>query len=177
MENNLDSPHLFWLHNGSVPPVRSLNFVRDKVNQVKLQYFRDDSGHGHYGRTSGGKPKIVRFDSPNIVRHGGTSSFSEEFHIVPIAPGKSGIEALTRDSSTNSHSPASGRTRVLLRQNLPKGPIVSLSILRVLLAHHTNSSLACTDYAHTFSETVQLTTALSIPGSEIVLEKLVNMWN
>lgn len=78
VENNLDSPHLFWLHNGSVPPVRSLNFVREKVNQVQLKFFRDDSGQGHYGQTTGGKPKIVRFDAPNIVRHGGVSSFSEE---------------------------------------------------------------------------------------------------
>lgn len=104
VENNLDSPHLFWLHNGSVPPVRSLNFVRDKINQVQLKLFQDDSGRGHYGQTAGGKPKIVRYDAPNIVRHGGVSSFSEEFHIVPIAP---------------------GRTRVLLRQNLPQGPILS----------------------------------------------------
>lgn len=107
MENNLDSPHLFWLHNGSVPPVRSLNFVREKVNQVKLKFFRDDSGLGHYGQTAGGKPKIVRFDAPNIVRHGGASSFSEEFHIVPIAPGQS---------------------RVILRQHLPKGPILTTAL-------------------------------------------------
>ena len=120
VENNLDSPH----HNGSVPPVRSLNFVREKVNQIFLKSFRDNSGHGHYGQTAGGKPKIIRFDAPNIVRHGGVSSFSEEFHIVPIAP---------------------GRTRVLLRQNLPRGPI--------------------------------LNTVLSIPGSETVLQKLVQLWN
>lgn len=107
VENNLDSPHLFWLHNGSVPPVRSLNFVREKVNQVKLKFFRDDSGLGHYGQTAGGKPKIVRFDAPNIVRHGGVSSFSEEFHIVPIAPGQS---------------------RVILRQHLPKGPILTTAL-------------------------------------------------
>ena len=84
VENNLDSPHLFWLHNGSVPPVRSLNFVREKVNQVKLKFFRDDSGLGHYGQTAGGKPKIVRFDAPNIVRHGGVSSFSEGKLVVYI---------------------------------------------------------------------------------------------
>jgi phenylpropionate dioxygenase-like ring-hydroxylating dioxygenase large terminal subunit len=78
VENNLDSPHLLWLHNGSVPPVRSLNFVRDKVNQVKLKFFSDDSGHGYYGQTAGGKPKIVRFDAPNIVCHDGVMSFSEE---------------------------------------------------------------------------------------------------
>lgn len=124
VENNLDSPHLFWLHDGSVPPVRSLNFVKEKVNQMKLKFFQDDSGQGHYGHTKGGKPKIVRFDAPNIVRHGGVSSFSEEFHIVPIAP---------------------GRTRVLLRQNLPKGPI--------------------------------LTTVLSVPGLEFVLQRLVQLWN
>ena len=82
VENNLDSPHLFWLHNGSVPPVRSLNFIREKVNQVKLKFFRDDSGLGHYGQTAGGKPKIVRFDAPNIVRHGGVSSFSEGMLLV-----------------------------------------------------------------------------------------------
>ena len=55
VENNLDSPHLFWLHNGSVPPGRLLNFFRDKVNQVKLKFFRDNSGHGYYGQTAGGK--------------------------------------------------------------------------------------------------------------------------
>lgn len=119
VENNLDSPHLFWLHNGSVPPVRSLNFVRDKINQVQLKLFQDDSGRGHYGQTAGGKPKIVRYDAPNIVRHGGVSSFSEEFHIVPIAP---------------------GRTRVLLRQNLPQGPILS-TILSVPGSGHVLQKL------------------------------------
>ena len=83
VENNLDSPHLFWLHGGSVPPVRSLNLVREKVNKIHLKSFHDDSGlYGHYGQTTArGKPKIVRFDAPTIVRHGGVSSFSEEFHI------------------------------------------------------------------------------------------------
>jgi methyltransferase (TIGR00027 family) len=107
VENNLDSPHLFWLHDGSVPPVKSLNYVKEKVNQVKLAYFEDGSGSGHYGQTAGGKPKIVRFDAPNIVRHGGVSSFHEEFHIVPIAR---------------------GRTRVLLRQHLPRGPILDTAL-------------------------------------------------
>jgi len=48
--------------------------------------------------------KVVRFDAPNIVRHGGVSGFSEEFNIVPIGP---------------------RRTRVLLRQRFPKGPILT----------------------------------------------------
>ncbi|KAL7554126.1 hypothetical protein ACHAWF_017544 [Thalassiosira exigua] len=133
VENNLDSPHLFYLHNGSVPPVRSLNFVRDKIAEVTLQSFKDDSGRGHYGRTAGGKPKIVRFDAPNVVRHGGASSFSEEFHIVPIAP---------------------GRTRVLLRQNLPKGPILSTALkvpsaekLLTKLVNVWNYHIALEDYS------------------------------
>jgi hypothetical protein len=47
--------------------------------------------------------KLIRFDPPNIVRHGGVSGFEEEFHIIPIAP---------------------HRTRVLLRQHIPKGPVL-----------------------------------------------------
>lgn len=38
------------------------------------------------------------------MRHGGVSGFEEEFHIIPVAP---------------------QRTRVLLRQHLPRGPILS----------------------------------------------------
>jgi len=48
--------------------------------------------------------KVVRYDAPNIVRHGGVSGFSEEFNIIPLGP---------------------HRTRVLLRQRFPKGPILS----------------------------------------------------
>ena len=47
---------------------------------------------------------MVRLDTPNVVRHGGVSGFSEEFNIIPLAP---------------------HRTRVLLRQRFPKGPILS----------------------------------------------------
>jgi len=104
VENNLDSPHLFWLHDGSVPPVASLKFDRAHVGGMRLKAFSDACGFGHLGETAGGKPKIVRFDPPNVVRHAGVSGFQEEFHIVPIAP---------------------GRTRVLLRQHLPKGPILT----------------------------------------------------
>jgi hypothetical protein len=58
---------------------------------------------GRFGDT-GRVKKLLRFDPPNVVRHGGVSGFEEEFHIMPIAP---------------------GRSRVLLRQHLPKGPILS----------------------------------------------------
>ena len=72
---------------------------------MDLTSFQDDCGVGHIGKTgSKGTTKIIRFDPPNIVRHCGVSGFHEEFHIIPVAP---------------------GRTRVLLRQRFPKGPILS----------------------------------------------------
>jgi len=64
---------------------------------------------GHIGKTSKKVTKVVRYDAPNVVRHGGVSGFSEEFNIVPLGP---------------------HRTRVLLRQRFPKGPILS-TLLRV----------------------------------------------
>jgi hypothetical protein len=88
VENNLDSPHLFWLHDGSVPPVASLGFKRDKIDQMRLKMFNDDGGFGHLGKTPGAKPKIVHFMPPNVVRHCGTSGFAEEFHIIPVKEGK-----------------------------------------------------------------------------------------
>ena len=104
-QNNLDTPHLYWLHDGSIPPLESLGFVRSNISKVNLRSFKDDIGYGHIGKTGGkGLTKVIRYDAPNVVRHCGVSGFSEEFHIVPIAP---------------------KRTRVLLRQHLPKGPILT----------------------------------------------------
>ena len=79
---------------------------RSNTDNLLMKAFSDDVGPGHVGKLRGAlKPnKLVRFDAPNIVRHGGVSGFHEEFHIVPIAP---------------------KRTRVLLRQHLPKGPILT----------------------------------------------------
>lgn len=106
VENNLDSPHLFYLHDGSVPPIESIGMLSENLPKLRLTAFTDDCGMGHMGRFGeNGRPKkILRFDPPNIVRHGGVSGFEEEFHIIPIAP---------------------QRTRVLLRQHLPRGPILS----------------------------------------------------
>jgi len=106
VENNLDSPHLFYLHDGSVPPIESIGMMSKNLNKLRLSSFQDDCGFGHLGKLgdTGRVKKLLRFDPPNIVRHGGVSGFEEEFHIVPIAP---------------------YRTRVLLRQHLPKGPILS----------------------------------------------------
>jgi len=61
-------------------------------------------GVGHIGKTSKKVTKVVRYDAPNVVRHGGVSGFSEEFNIIPLGP---------------------HRTRVLLRQRFPKGPILT----------------------------------------------------
>jgi len=106
VENNLDSPHLFYLHDGSVPPIESIGMKNVNLPKLRLQAFTDDCGMGHLGKFGNkGRPKkLIRFDPPNIVRHGGVSGFEEEFHICPIAP---------------------GRSRVLLRQHLPRGPILS----------------------------------------------------
>jgi len=105
VENNLDSPHLLYLHDGSVPPVASIGMKQENLPRLKLSAFTDDCGMGHLGKFGTGRPKkIIRFDPPNVVRHGGVSGFEEEFHCVPIAP---------------------QRTRVLLRQHLPRGPILS----------------------------------------------------
>mmetsp|Transcript_1938 Transcript_1938/g.5759 ORF Transcript_1938/g.5759 Transcript_1938/m.5759 type:complete len:822 (-) Transcript_1938:78-2543(-) len=106
VENNLDSVHLFHLHDGSIPPIAALGMRRDNTENLLMKAFSDDVGPGHVGKLRGAlKPnKLVRFDAPNIVRHGGVSGFHEEFHIVPVAP---------------------KRTRVLLRQHLPKGPILT----------------------------------------------------
>ncbi len=105
VENNLDSPHLFYLHDGSVPPIESIGMSSDNLSKLRLKSFTDDCGMGHLGRFENSRPKkLIRFDPPNIVRHGGVSGFEEEFHIVPIGP---------------------QRSRVLLRQHLPRGPILS----------------------------------------------------
>jgi len=104
VENNLDTPHLYWLHDGSIPPIESLGCNRANIDKIGLRFFTDDVGVGHIGKTSKKVTKVVRYDAPNIVRHGGVSGFSEEFNIIPLGP---------------------QRTRVLLRQRFPKGPILS----------------------------------------------------
>jgi len=75
----------------------------------------------------------VRYDAPNVVRHGGVSGFSEEFNIIPVGP---------------------HRTRVLLRQRFPKGPILS-ALLKLpgtaavlqYLVRNWNYQIALEDYS------------------------------
>mmetsp|Transcript_23069 Transcript_23069/g.91489 ORF Transcript_23069/g.91489 Transcript_23069/m.91489 type:complete len:987 (+) Transcript_23069:73-3033(+) len=135
VENNLDSPHLFQLHDGSVPPIAGLGMTRANAHRLRLAKFVDDVGFGHVGRLRGAtRPnKLVRFDAPNVVRHGGVSGFHEEFHVVPVAP---------------------GRSRVLLRQHLPKGPILStllaipgLERLIISMVRAWNHHIALEDYS------------------------------
>jgi len=133
VENNLDTPHLYWLHDGSIPPIESLGCNRNNIGGIGLRFFTDDIGIGHIGKTSKKVTKVVRYDSPNVVRHGGVSGFSEEFNIVPIGP---------------------HRTRVLLRQRFPKGPILS-TLLNVpgtreilqYLVRNWNYQIALEDYS------------------------------
>jgi len=133
VENNLDSPHLYWLHDGSIPPLESLGFVRSNISKVALRSFKDDIGVGHIGKTgTKGTTKVIRFDAPNVVRHCGVSGFSEEFHIIPVAP---------------------HRTRVILRQRFPNGPILqtllaipgALSLL-TWLVRNWNYHISLEDY-------------------------------
>ena len=133
VENNLDSPHLFFLHDGSVPPIESIGMVNKNLPKLKLTLFQDDCGIGHLGRLgkTGRPKKLIRFDPPNIVRHGGVSGFEEEFHVSPVAP---------------------HRSRVLLRQHLPKGPILStlssipfMIPLLTLLVNNWNYHIALED--------------------------------
>jgi len=132
VENNLDSPHLFYLHDGSVPPIESIGMSSSNLWKLRLSSFTDDCGMGHLGRFGNGRPKkLIRFDPPNIVRHGGVSGFEEEFHIVPIGP---------------------QRSRVLLRQHLPRGPILStvtgipgIIPLLTLLVNNWNYHIALED--------------------------------
>mmetsp|Transcript_53174 Transcript_53174/g.105733 ORF Transcript_53174/g.105733 Transcript_53174/m.105733 type:complete len:364 (+) Transcript_53174:1442-2533(+) len=133
VENNLDTPHLYWLHDGSIPPIESLGCNRNNIGGIGLRFFTDDIGIGHIGKTSKKVTKVVRYDSPNVVRHGGVSGFSEEFNIVPIGP---------------------HRTRVLLRQRFPKGPILS-ALLNIpgtrevlqYLVRNWNYQIALEDYS------------------------------
>lgn len=47
--------------------------------ELRLRPFQDDCGFGHLGRfgDTGRVKKLLRFDPPNIVRHGGVSGFEE----------------------------------------------------------------------------------------------------
>jgi len=133
VENNLDSPHLFFLHDGSVPPIESIGMLNKNLPKLRLKAFTDDCGMGHLGKLGeNGRPKkLLRFDPPNVVRHGGVSGFEEEFHIIPIAP---------------------QRTRVLLRQHLPRGPILStvtgvpgIKVLLTAIVNNWNYHIALED--------------------------------
>lgn len=54
VENNLDSPHLFYLHDGSVPPIESIGMLNKNLPKLKLTAFTDDCGMGHLGKLGAG---------------------------------------------------------------------------------------------------------------------------
>ena len=50
IENNLDSVHLFYLHDGSVPPLVSIGMMNKNLERLRLSAFKDDCGIGHLGK-------------------------------------------------------------------------------------------------------------------------------
>lgn len=50
VENNLDSPHLFYLHDGSVPPIEGIGLMNENLQKLRLTAFTDDCGYGHLGK-------------------------------------------------------------------------------------------------------------------------------
>ena len=83
-----------------LPPARRVDPAHRGARDEAVEHGQlADEGHAgrfrdllHVGKLRGAlKPnKLVSFDAPNIVRHGGVSGFHEEFHIVPIAPNELG---------------------------------------------------------------------------------------
>lgn len=76
----------------------------------------------------GGAVHHTRFDAPNIVRHAASSGFADEMHVLPVA---------------------ARRTRVLLRQYFPKGPLLSAllalpgaELAATVLVRNLNSKMA-----------------------------------
>ena len=75
VENNLDSPHLFYLHDGSVPPIEDIGLVNGNLQKLKLTAFVDDCGYGHLGKLgSNGRVRmnlssdqILLLNKPNAI--------------------------------------------------------------------------------------------------------------
>ena len=78
------------LHDGWIPPIEAFGFTQGQPSPKWT--------------CKQGSSKVVAHSSPNIIHRRGASGFSEEAHIVPIAP---------------------DRTRVLLRQRFPDVPILT----------------------------------------------------
>ncbi|KAL1496239.1 hypothetical protein AB1Y20_016202 [Prymnesium parvum] len=88
VEKSLDSSHLFWLNDGWIPPLEAFGFTQGRPSpQWRCK----------------GTSKVVQHSTPNIVHRRGVSGFTEELHVVPIAP---------------------DRSRVLLRQRFPQVPLL-----------------------------------------------------
>lgn len=117
-ENSMDSPHLYWLHDGWIPPLEAFGFTQ---GQPSPEWTCEK-----------GSSKVVQHATPNIIHRRGASGFSEEVHILPIAP---------------------DRTRVLLRQRFPEVPflqkLLQVPISRSLLTwlvQNWNYHIALEDY-------------------------------
>ena len=74
-----------------LPPLcQSLGCNRNNIASIGLRFFTDDVGVGHIGKTSKKVTKVVRFDAPNVVRHGGVS---KEYRGTESGEKKSGHES------------------------------------------------------------------------------------
>ncbi|KAH8080459.1 hypothetical protein JL720_9155 [Aureococcus anophagefferens] len=68
VENNLDSVHLFHLHDGSIPPIAALGMRRDNVKNLLMKPFADDVGVGHVGKLKGAlKPNKLHLPKGPIL--------------------------------------------------------------------------------------------------------------
>ena len=118
VENNLRSPHLYWLHDGTAPPLTSLGRADSTASRIEMRGSQDHSGS---------------YAAPNVVHHSGVNGYAEEVHVVPIAR---------------------QRARVLLRQHIRKGALLSaagaipggLGVVASLL-RTANSRVGRMDYA------------------------------
>mmetsp|Transcript_73922 Transcript_73922/g.222271 ORF Transcript_73922/g.222271 Transcript_73922/m.222271 type:complete len:486 (-) Transcript_73922:584-2041(-) len=70
-ENYIDSPHLYWLHDGWIPPLEAFGFTQGQPSPAWT--------------CQKGSSKVVQHSAPNIIHRRGASGFAEEVHVVPIA--------------------------------------------------------------------------------------------
>ena len=81
VENNLDSPHLFYLHDGSVPPIEGIGLMNMNLPKLKLTAFTDDCGYGHLGKL--GADGRVRHDWLHLKNcHAGLVVFNLLFFLL-----------------------------------------------------------------------------------------------
>lgn len=82
IENNLDSVHLFYLHDGSVPPLVSIGMMNKNLERLRLSPFKDDCGIGHLGKLGDGGR--VSYFSPQRLGRGDANFRKSQSHVFMI---------------------------------------------------------------------------------------------